>query len=971
MQHVAKVAGVDQVHRSAEFDSDVDEIGVDLRSLEAEEEILQIMKTSKSQDNASLSMCSKTSSTSDDPERVHFYAGPEDSSKEIPVPSSFVSRLGDEPASNTKVVKSRGSPRIPSIRPSSGPLLPTKVLSAHQMRNNSAIPPAAASTDSIIWLAKRIGPLQTARRLVKYLLATLITCYEESSIQDLLIKAIRIAGRHDVTFPGGVVGRQACLYKIIDCIYVLGLRVGFEMTRTQLTPLFQLFFALFDRVPKPLDDMPQVRPLSTTSPSDKPEAVSGRWKSSEELNHRRGSNIPGTVNFIKPAVVLELQATFNKELARLAYIPFCRLAGGVFIDTCLYNTASVRALVSDDSGGSVPLSASSRGHSDEYSEPSSAPAHAKTAGTDATSVAARSPGFSQPQLIDRTQEMNLVASSSLYNDGGFHLRGMWSDVFRQELRASQNSDPVSKSRFRFHATRVASFVGHTAKVNSIDVMDTQNCFVTCSQDKTVQLWSLTDSYNPTYCMPPASTVISKSLTANSSAHSTLGPSSSGRNTPTDSFSAGNSSSSSGGTHIARLIFREHKKSVFAACYLSNYRLVASVDGHLILWDPCTGQKVHSGLGSRTLTALGRCSTPYGAIFCGDDAGFIYLVDPRAPVCSKSNLLRIDSGTRLAYAFLTKDRTKSANPVDGISNISQCSLNDYCSRLSGAHGDAFSQRLSALFCSVHPTSSHRTPSCSPSCNSVPLNCAGVLRHLVESEESRVLVCGFSSGFMTAIDLRTHQVVQAWRGHGDSVLALTESPQPTWFVSAGDRSLGFWHVKQSGEFTCLRTNDHCVTRSFATSEPVASSVGNSDMPEASFGSVPGMNHINCLCPNERELIVCGPPVPSGPSVSNVAAAVVAAVSSSTNPTDSLSSSPSSHPAQLRSASTNSGNQSNPVSTNGDILGAYFSSGTGLPIAYNSLGRIPSSLMRGHATSISSLSQTGLFLVGSSQGAISLLY
>lgn len=57
-----------------------------------------------------------------------------------------------------------------------------------------------------------------------------------------------MSGRLDISFPGGVIGRRAVLYKFINVVYIIGLRVGFELTRTQLTSIFQVFFALFDRV---------------------------------------------------------------------------------------------------------------------------------------------------------------------------------------------------------------------------------------------------------------------------------------------------------------------------------------------------------------------------------------------------------------------------------------------------------------------------------------------------------------------------------------------------------------------------------------------------------------------------------------------------------------------------------------------------------------------------------------------------
>lgn len=113
--------------------------------------------------------------------------------------------------------------------------------------------------------------------------------------------------------------------------------------------------------------------------------------------------------------------------------------------------------------------------------------------------------------------------------------------------------------------------GHTGKINAIDVMNTENCFLTCSDDRTVQLWSLSDSYKH-------SVAASERLLSATSATSSSAPS--GRATPTGSPAV-----------AARLVYAEHRKPVLGATYLSNYRLVASIGGQLILWDPCTGQKV--------------------------------------------------------------------------------------------------------------------------------------------------------------------------------------------------------------------------------------------------------------------------------------------------------------------------------------------------------------------------------------------
>ncbi|VDN43235.1 unnamed protein product [Dibothriocephalus latus] len=71
------------------------------------------------------------------------------------------------------------------------------------------------------------------------------------------------------TFPSGEIGRRALMYKIIDAIYVIGILVGFENTRTEITDAFRFFFSLFDRAAlNPGSDT--AVPASGATPQDSP-----------------------------------------------------------------------------------------------------------------------------------------------------------------------------------------------------------------------------------------------------------------------------------------------------------------------------------------------------------------------------------------------------------------------------------------------------------------------------------------------------------------------------------------------------------------------------------------------------------------------------------------------------------------------------------------------------------------------------
>ena len=66
-----------------------------------------------------------------------------------------------------------------------------------------------------------------------------------------------------VSFSNGVRARTVICHKLIDALYIISLRIGFEMTRQHMTFVLQKFFAVFNRVydekfleSKPPDETP-------------------------------------------------------------------------------------------------------------------------------------------------------------------------------------------------------------------------------------------------------------------------------------------------------------------------------------------------------------------------------------------------------------------------------------------------------------------------------------------------------------------------------------------------------------------------------------------------------------------------------------------------------------------------------------------------------------------------------------------
>ncbi|THD25451.1 putative inactive serine/threonine-protein kinase lvsG [Fasciola hepatica] len=1095
----------------------VDEIGLDLRSVDTEDELLDLIadQPKGTSDTRSPSMLSsnRASGRSQDSSAVQFTMDNE--GEDSPSVDRFVHSVRiQSPANSAGVI-------VDSLVDSEDPETETKdkdnddadPIPSDMTHSFNTIPPMAASTDSLIWIAKRVGPLITGKWLIRYLLAGLTVCYEESAqfsvlvssaqgassdpvlrsylpipvqatgrplagdraasaclrcleqlvcvygvcvvhniyipfvdraisqalvstscfpvdsspsnqspvdsqvsdiwnsrtlarvvaaltlmhqfvvylpdsqlcdqlqdstLQDLLIKAIRLAGRHDVVFPGGTDGRRAVLYKIIDCIYVIGLRIGFELTRARLTSVIQLFFALFDRVPLMETRQEVANTAEGTTESnlaieseetfEAPSAFSPEQQPNEDhqnadFTDQSSSRHPCTA--FKPVVLIELRCTFDGDLARLAYVPFCRLAGGAYVDTCVYNAAWIHTLIGHSSNRVQDLPAS-------CSLPSSKSAftacvvYSDVNIPDNQSVLNFNPSRTTTKTINTVvlhdndrEKLNLISSSTLYSDGPFHLRGAWLKSFECEAKELESS---KAGTWRFRGHRIAAFSGHTARVNSIDVFPAEGCFLTTSHDKTVQLWSLSDSYNPAYSNnaavdpggPPVKPQGLSSTSGPATVHGFLMSNSSssptGRKTPTG---AGLGPVAS----VARLVYREHRRPVFGAAYLPTYRLVASVDGQLILWDPCTGQKVHSGLSISGLTALSRCSVPGGAVLCADQHGFVHLIDPRLSASNRcQSALRLNSGASLAPIAFAHDRVRQTAGTSMqdvcMSSETNRSPSPPCGRdVHRLHfrgdsfplhnsGNALSTRLRNLTLALDPHLSGPGPILPPSVTTMsPIGTAGSLRCLAQQEnEGWLVICAFTSGLATTLDLRTGQIVNVWRAHSDSVVQVS-SWRRSWFVTAGDRSLAFWNPPNivGPTTSVVRTLDHCTPHVLTPTSFPETGPSTVHVTELGTRTLPGMMAVSRFVGFQDNLIVCGP------------------ASGSVEPTTA-----SSGYAPSSSGSTGGGS---------DMLGVYRPSADGSP-HYSVLGRIPSAVLRGRITALASLSESSLLLAGSSHGHLSLI-
>lgn len=82
-------------------------------------------------------------------------------------------------------------------------------------------------------------------------------------ISEAIKPVLRLVSSMTTSFPSGFLVRSIILYKIIDVLYVIGLRLGFEMTRQFLTNVLQLFFKPFEQVYS--SDSVEVTPVDSGS----------------------------------------------------------------------------------------------------------------------------------------------------------------------------------------------------------------------------------------------------------------------------------------------------------------------------------------------------------------------------------------------------------------------------------------------------------------------------------------------------------------------------------------------------------------------------------------------------------------------------------------------------------------------------------------------------------------------------------
>jgi len=117
------------------------------------------------------------------------------------------------------------------------------------------------------------------------------------------------------------------------------------------------------------------------------------------------------------------------------------------------------------------------------------------------------------------------------------LSGNWLAYWQYEIGVSQQD-----AHFHFHQIRLQSFPGHSGAVKCVVPLSGEDFFLSGSKDRTVRLWPLYNSGDGTSETAP------------------------------------------------RLVYAQHRKSVFFVGQLEAPQCVVSCDGAVHVWDPFTGER---------------------------------------------------------------------------------------------------------------------------------------------------------------------------------------------------------------------------------------------------------------------------------------------------------------------------------------------------------------------------------------------
>ncbi|XP_077021591.1 WD repeat-containing protein 81 isoform X2 [Tamandua tetradactyla] len=450
------------------------------------------------------------------------------------------------------------------------------------------VTPGSTSGASRLNSRKEAGLLAAvtlAQKVIVYLSDTTLMDILPRISHEVLLPVLSFLTSLVTGFPSGAQARTVLCVKTISLIALICLRIGQEMVQLHLSEPVATFFQVFSQ----LHEL-QYRDLKL-DPGGRSEGQL------PEVAFSDGQQRP-----VDPALLDELQKVFTLEMAYTIYVPFSCLLGDI-IQKIIPN----HELVGELAGLYLEsISPSSRSPASmEPAVPSTGPewdpksggcpqddGHSGTFGSVLVGNRIQIPTDSQPESSGLLGPNSGVGSGGLGGSSednilkqelprsAHGLSGNWLAYWQYEIGVSQQD-----AHFHFHQIRLQSFQGHSGAVKCVAPLSSEDFFLSGSKDRTVRLWPL---YN---------------------------------------YGDGTSETA------PRLVYAQHRKSVFFVGQLEAPQYLVSCDGAVHLWDPFTGKTLRTVEPSDSrvpLTAVAVMPAPHTSITMASSDSTLRFVDSRKP-----------------------------------------------------------------------------------------------------------------------------------------------------------------------------------------------------------------------------------------------------------------------------------------------------------------------------------------------------
>ncbi|XP_056414671.1 WD repeat-containing protein 81 isoform X2 [Hyla sarda] len=422
-----------------------------------------------------------------------------------------------------------------------------------------------------------LAAVTLTQKIIIYLSDTTLMDILPKINQDVLLPVLSFLTSATVGFPSGPQARVALCVKCSSLISLICLRIGREMVQQHLGDALRIFFGNFT-VLQDIHDQGLVAEAQNTVESCVQNVICSD-----------GRTLPVDLTLIE-----ELEKVFSAEMAYATFIPFSCLIGDV-IAQLVPNSDLIWRLTMVYQEAVIPKESDSKTQPFEYSGRMKAPIYRSEEDTQsgtfgsvmvgnriqvpkdtqqpAIRLSCRSPVVENFQSDENSFKQDLQKSAH-------GLCGNWLAYWQYEIGVSQQ-----EPHFFFHQIKLQSFVGHTGAIKCVKPLSGEDFFLSGSKDKTVRLWPLYNYGDGTRDIEP------------------------------------------------RLVYTEHKKTVFYVGQLESVQQIVSCDGGVCIWDQYTGKTIRTYEAGDTkvpITAVATMPPPHCSVTFGSSDSVLRFIDPRKP-----------------------------------------------------------------------------------------------------------------------------------------------------------------------------------------------------------------------------------------------------------------------------------------------------------------------------------------------------